>query len=160
MPIVVLLPTIGWAWPALGPIVTTVAAGLGYSKMGTPTGRLRGRVSQEMDAIRIETVALDSVMADVVSEEVGREERLVFKKDDLTLVFRKDARGKFFVEVAGPSATLGQDLRRRGKEFAQDLVKKFAYHRLAEQLTRAGATIVEEKVEDNGRVTLSARKWR
>jgi hypothetical protein len=160
MPIVILLPTIGWAWPALGPIVTAVASGLGYAKLGAPKGRLRGRVSQEMDAIRIETVPLDRVMADVVSEEIGREERVMFKKDDLTLVFRKDARGKFFVEVAGPAATAGLDLRRRGEEFARELVKKFAYHRLAEQLTRAGATIVEEKVEDSGRVTLSARKWR
>lgn len=78
----------------------------------------------------------------------------------MILVFRKDARGKFFVEVLGPRKATAYNLKIRAEEFARELVKKFAYHRLAEQLARTGAVVVSEEVAESGRITLTARKWR
>ncbi len=156
----VLLPTIGWAWPALLPLAGAVASALGYQAFSQPKGILRGRLSNTMDKMRREVVPLDAVLANVIAEELGNEERLMFKRDEIILIFRKDARGKFFVEVSGPAEKTALDLKMRAEEFAAEMVKKFAYHRIAEQLTRRGAVVFEETVEDNGRVTMKARQWR
>jgi hypothetical protein len=156
----VLLPTLGWAWPALAPLVGSVAAALGYREMANPQGLLRGKVTRSLENMRREAVALDEVLAEVIAEEVGNEERLLFEREDMILVFRKDARGKFFVEVLGPRTATAYNLKIRAEEFATELVKKFAYHRLAEQLARTGAVVVSEEVSESGRITLTARKWR
>ena len=155
-----LFPVIGWAWPALLPIVGATAAALGYKSFSDPKGALRGLTTRKLEQKRLESVAMDSVLAEVIAEEIGNEERLMFEREDMVLVFRKDARGKFFIDVLGPREKTALDLKLRAEEFARELVKKFAYHKLAEQLTRTGATIFEETVEENGRITLRARKWR
>jgi hypothetical protein len=154
-----IFPTLGWAWPALLPLIGGAAAALGYKQFSDPKGIFRGGVSNQLDKIRREIVPLDSVLSEVIAEEIGEEERLMFERDEFTLVFRKDARGKFFVEVSGPRNRTALDLKIRAEEFAGELVKKFAYHKIAEQLTRTGATVVEERVEENGRVTMTVRKW-
>lgn len=156
----VILPMIGWAWPALLPIAGAVAGALGYKVLTDPKGPLRGAVTRQLETMRRETVALDQVLADVIAEEIGTEERLMFQRDDFILVFRKDARGKFFVEVSGPAEKTALDLKTRAEEFARELVRKFAYNRLAQQLQRAGATVVQEDVAEDGRITLQARRWR
>jgi hypothetical protein len=159
LPIVVLMPSIGFTFPALLPIVTAVAAAKGYGALTNPKGPLRGKVTRDLEKWRRVSVPLERHLAAIVSEEVGPEQRLNFAKDDLVLVFRKDATGKFFVEVGGPDSHTAREMREIGEAFALELVKKFAYHRLAEQLTRAGATVFEEQVHENGRITLKARKW-
>jgi hypothetical protein len=156
----VIAPAIGWTWPALWPIATAAAAGLGYKVSSKPKGIFRGATSNKLDQLRRVSVPLDKDLAEVVAEEMGREERIQFEKDDMTLVFRKDARGKFFVEVAGPAEKTTLDLRIRAEEFAVEVVRKFAYHKLAEQLQRSGSTIYEEKVEEDGRITMKGRRWK
>ncbi len=154
--ILVVTPALGWSWPALVPIVGLVAAVRGY-KFLTDDAHFKSRLTRKMEKMRRESVAIDEVLTEVIADEIGNEERLNFERDDLILVFRKDARGKFFVEVAGPKKKTKLDLRIRAEEFAYEIIRKFAYHKLAEQLTHAGATIVEKKIEDN-RITLIARK--
>ena len=44
MPITVLIPTIGWAWPALAPIVGGVAAWLRQGKWRRTARKLEGEV--------------------------------------------------------------------------------------------------------------------
>lgn len=154
------LPTIGWAWPALAPIVGVVAAGMGFQQLSDPKGIFRGKLTRRMEKIRRESVAMDEVLTEVIADEVKREERLMFKRDDLILVFRKDGRGKFFVEVSGPSTATALDLKMRAEEFARELVKKFAYHRIQEQLLRKGAEVFHEELSDTGRITLDVRQWR
>lgn len=159
MPFIVLTPAIGWAWPALLPILSSVAASLGFQKFSHPTGMLRGGVSNEMDQLRIERVALDSVLADVIAEEIGTEKRLTLKRDDIVLVFRKDALGKFHVDVMGPNSRTAMELKALGEQFAVELVQKFAYNKIITQLERTGVTVIDEKVEPDGRIILRTRKW-
>jgi hypothetical protein len=160
MNLFVITPMIGWTWPAVWPIATAVAAGMGYKRFSDSKGALRGRTTRKLEQLRREVVPLDGVLADVIGEELGNEERIQFQRDELILVFRKDARGKFFVEVAGPADKAALDLKLRAEAFAVEMVKKFAYHKLAEQLVRTGAVVYEERIEENGRITLRARKWR
>lgn len=156
----VVLPTIGWVWPSVVPLVAGVASALGYKMLSAPKGRLRGKLTRQLENIRREVVPLDSVLAEVIAGEVGEEERLIFQRDDFLLVFRKDARGKFYVEVSGPAEKTALDLKLRAEAFARELVRKFAYHKIAEQLTRRGAVVVEEDIMPSGRVTMKVRTWK
>ena len=155
----VIMPTIGWAWPALAPLAGAVAGALGYKVFSEPKGIVRGGISNRLDQMRREQVAMDSILTEVVAEELDAEERLLFERDDLILVFRKDGRGKFFVEVLGPREQSALNLKLRAEEFATELVRKFAYHRIQEQLARIGASVVEERVDEQGRIELRARRW-
>ncbi len=157
---IVLLPTIGWAWPALAPLAGAVAGALGYKVFSEPKGIVRGAVSQRLDAMRRETVALDEVLAEIVAEELGDEERLHFERDDMVLIFRKDARGKFYVEALGPSEQTALNLKLRAEEFARELVRRFAYHKIQEQLGRLGVNVTSERVGERGEIEIKARRWR
>jgi hypothetical protein len=159
MNLFVVTPMIGWTWPLVWPLAIAAAAGLGYKQLSNPKGPLRGKTTRLLEKMRREVVSIDSKLAEVISDEIGNEERLQFERDDLILVFRKDGRGKFFVEVAGPADKPALDLKLRAEEFAEELIRKFAYHKIAEQLARTGATVYEEQVAENGRITLKARKW-
>ena len=156
-----LAPVIGWSWPALAPILTAAAAAMGYKKLteGGSNRWLRGKLTKKLENLRRETVALDSVLTEVIAEDLGTEERMAFQRDDILLIFRKDTRGKFFIDVSGPRKLTGNNLRIRGEEFARELVKKFAYHKMVEQIERRGATIVEEEIRDNGDIVLQTRQW-
>lgn len=159
--IFVLTPLVGWTWPALLPLLGATAAALGYKALTDPEQQLlRGKKTRQLEEIKRVTLPLDSVLTDVISEDLGAEQRMSFKHDDVVLVFRKDARGKFFVEVSGPASYTGTQLQIRAEDFAREIVRKFAYHKMVEQLERRGATVVEETVEADGRIVVKARQWR
>ena len=63
-------PAIGWAWPALVPIVGAVAAALGYKHFAEPKGRLRGATSEALDKVRLERVPLVAAVTDRLREPI------------------------------------------------------------------------------------------
>src|SRR5690349_18146942 len=97
-------PAVGWAIPLLWPALLSAAGALGY-KLYTSTAEdapLRGKLTKELMQLKIVKLPLDQVVKDLVSEEVGREQVLRFVKDKITVVFKRDIRGKFTIEVMGP----------------------------------------------------------
>ncbi len=159
--IFVLTPLVGWAWPALTPILGATAAAMGYKMLTDPQNPvLRGKLTKQLEDIKRVKLPLDSMLTDVISEDIGREERMMFKDGEITLVFRKDARGRFFVEISGPAKYTGTQLQIRAEDFAREVIRKFAYHKMVEQIERRGATVVEESVESDGRIVVKSRQWR
>lgn len=154
-------PTVGWAIPLLWPALLSAAGALGY-KLYTSTAEdapLRGKLTKELMQQRIVKLPLDQVVKDLVSEEVGREEVLRFVKDKITVVFKRDIRGKFTIEVMGPETYTTRQLEQMGMEFAGTLVQQFAYNRMATELERKGANVVNEEVNENGDIVLKLRRW-
>ena len=159
MPIFVISPIIGWTWPALLPIAAAAAGAMGYKTYSGPARKTK--LTRKLENLRREVVPLERELAEVVSDEVGNEERLNLERDGIVLVFRKDAQGKFFIEVVADKRKMSREqMRHLGQEFARELIKKFAYHKIAEQLERAGVEVVAEEVQDDGRIRLNARRWR
>jgi hypothetical protein len=160
--IYVITPLMGWTWPSLIPIALTAAATYGYKKLTdiNEDAWLRGRVTREMEALRRVTVPVDELVADLVGEEVGRDDRLIFGREDIRLIFRRDPRGKFFVDVLGPREQPAALLRREAMQFARELVQEFAYNRLVREMEARGLNIVEESVDaETGDIVLTGRKW-
>jgi hypothetical protein len=120
---------------------------------------LRGKLTKELVHSRIAKLPLDHVVKDMVADEVGREQVLRFVKDNITVVFKRDLRGKFTIEVMGPDTMSTRELERIGMEFAGSLVQQFAYNRMATELERKGANVVGEEINENGDIVLKLRRW-
>lgn len=158
---IIITPVLGWSWPALTPIIMAAAGLLGYSKLTGHSAKdwLRGKLNCKIENLRTVQVPIDEFLTDVVAEELGREECLDFAKEDFVLTFRKDVRGKFFVEVTGPRTASRMELQARGAEFARTLIQQFAHHKIARELDRRGVQIVEEEVTEEGNIVLRTRRW-
>lgn len=160
--IFVLTPTVGWAFPLLWPILMSTAGALGY-KLYTSSADdapLRGKLTAKMKQLRIVKLSLDELLTGVVAEEVGRDQVLRFVRDEITLVFKRDARGKFSIEVMGPNSIPPERLRAAGVEFAYELIQQFAYHRVITEMEKRGANVVGEHVDEEGNIVLELRRWK
>jgi hypothetical protein len=159
--IFLLAPILGWSWPALTPILVASAGAMGYKLMTGKTEKRLGRTKLDQRLLnrRMLEIKLDEFLKDVVSEQLGYEEELNFEKDDLVVTFGHDARGRFFIRVAGPKQRTAADLRMAGEEFARTLIQQFAYNRIAAELDRRGVQLVEEAVDEEGNMILRARRW-
>lgn len=159
--IFVITPTLGWSWPVLSPLIIGVAATLGYRHMTAPgADRSRaGVLAKSMAKRRTAVLPLESVLLEPVADEVKREQRLVFEKDGIEAVFRRDVRGKFAVEVSGPENFTLNQLRRAGEEFAFALIQQFAHNRVVQEMERRGMVITGEEVAANGDIVIRGRRW-
>jgi hypothetical protein len=156
-----LTPTVGWAFPLLWPVLLSTAGALGY-KLYTSSADdapLRGRLTQKIKDMRIVRLSLDEVLTGIVADEVGRDQVLRFVRDDIIVVFKRDARGSFAIEVMSDSSHSPQELRALGLEFAYQLIQQFAYHRVVTEMERRGANVVNERVDEEGNIILELRRW-
>lgn len=161
MPLIVIAPVFGWSFVILSPLIMAAAGALGYSAL---TGKelnnwLQKELVDNIRNTRKVKLPLEDFIADVVADEIGREERLDFKKDNIVLTFRKDALGKFHIEVTGARATPAVELHRMGEEFARNIIQQFAHNKIARELDERGVHIVGEEVNENGDIILQTRKW-
>ena len=163
MALYLITPLLGWTWPSLLPIAIAAAAGYGYSKLTGMDEKawLRGRLSREMENLKRVSLPIDELVADVVGEEVGRDQRLVFKKDDYRLIFRRDPEGRFFVDALGPRGVPSRTLREEALAFARDLVQQFVYNRVVREMEARGIHVLQETAEkETGDIVLEVRRWR
>ena len=161
MPIIVISPLLGLSWIMISPLIVAAAGALGYK---TLTGRqlndwLQKELVNEIKNFHKIRLPLDEMMTEVVSEELGREERLDFRKDDIVVTFRKDALNKFRIEVTGPRTIPRMQMMAMGDEFARKVIQQFSHNKIARELDQRGINIVEEEVDENGNIVLKTRKW-
>ena len=161
MPLIIIVPVLGWSFVVLSPLIMAAAGALGYS---TLTGKklndwLQKELVDNLRNYRKVTIPLEDYIKEIVAEELGREERLDFKKTDIVLTFRKDALGKLYVEVTGPRTIPSAELTTMGDEFARNIIQQFAHHKIARELDQRGVHIVEEEVNEEGDIILHTRKW-
>ncbi|MBN1902014.1 hypothetical protein JW926_11890 [Candidatus Sumerlaeota bacterium] len=161
MPLIVIAPVLGWSFVILTPLIMATAGALGYSALTGKTLNdwLQKELTDNIRNFRKVQLPLQDYITDVVSEEIGREDRLDFKKDNIVLTFRKDALGKFFIEVTGPRKIPTVELQAMGDEFARNIIQQFSHHKIARELDQRGVHIVGEEVNEEGDIILHTRKW-
>src|SRR6266581_9395390 len=109
----ILAPVVIAAWPAFSSAVVAAAASLGYevasaaAKSGTSAAILKATA-----------VTLEIVRSEVVTGQLGRDQRLSVSREGVTVTFSRDARGKASLCVTGQGhdqeslRALGQELSR------------------------------------------------
>lgn len=159
--IIVITPILGWSWPALTPLIAAAAATLGYTQLSTAKtkGKAAGVLGKVLAKHRTAILALDELLVEPVADEVGRERMLVFERDEIQVVFRRDVRGKFQVEVSGPEDYTLAQLKAMGHEFAITLIRQFAHNRVVQEMERRGMIIVDEEINEEGDIVVRTKRW-
>jgi len=141
------------AWPAFSAAVVAGATSLGYAVI---EGAREAFDSPTKDATK--RVELEIPNSEIVTGQLGYDQRISVARDGITVTFSRDARGKVSLCVTGegnPKATL----QALGEELAQRVVQQYVYQRLLDEIRARGYVIVEEERAANEAIRLKVRHW-
>ena len=149
----ILTPVVIAAWPAFSAAVVAAAASLGYTIVEEGV-----KQSQTGKVAETGKVTLEIEQSEIVTNQLGRDQRIKVMRGDVTVVFSRDARGKASICVTGPSHT-DVELRAIGEELSQRVVQKYVHRRLMDEIRTRGFNVVEEEVDENNAIRLKVRHW-
>lgn len=146
--VVVLAPVITAAWPAVSASVVGAAVALGFAAAGKAPEE-KGR--QEKVSLEVEGSAC-------VTGAMGRDERLAFVRDGVTVSFTRDERGACSVEVSGPGRTKAE-LERLGRDFAERVIQGYAYNQVMQELQKRNFAVVQQEVGADRVIHMQVRRF-
>ena len=150
----ILTPVVIAAWPAFSAAVVAAAGSLGYQIASTGTGLTKDAISQT-SASRVQ---LEIENSEVVTGQLGREQKISVTKDGVTITFSRDARGKASLCVSGQGR--GQEeLRALGEELSQAVVQQYVYQKLMSEMQARGFNVIEEETNTDRSIRLKVRHW-
>jgi hypothetical protein len=168
--IYIVLPTVGWSWPALLPVAVIAAAKIGYDMVSDPEKArvpTLDRVKRRLRDTQVVSVPLRDLVAENGVElniepivgELASDQMLTFQRGDRTLIFLKDETGTFRVDLLAPASVSRKALRAEAKEFATELVQSFAVNRVVSELEKTSTNVVQEERKQDGDIVLRLRRW-
>ncbi len=149
-----LTPIVIAAWPAFASAVAAAASSLGYNLVAD---KLEGADSEHA-AQEPTKVNLDLPQSELVTDRLGRDQRITVSREGVTVTFSRDARGRAAICVTGHGYT-EHALRALGEELAKRVVQQYVYQRLIEEIRARQFVIVEEHVDENNAIHLKVRHW-
>lgn len=153
--IAILAPVVITAWPAFGAAVVAAAASMGYVVSEEAVTQVMGGRSA-VSASR--QVSLEIPRSEVVTDGLGRDQRIAVTRDGVTVEFSRDARGKASLCVKGEGRTEAE-LQALGTELSQRVVQQYVYKRVMDEMQRRQFHVVEEEVDQNQAIHLRIRHW-
>lgn len=150
----ILTPVVIAAWPAFSAAVAAAATSLGYTIV--EEGIQQRRETKVTTTER--GVQLEIEQSEIVTNQLGRDQRIKVMRGGVTVVFERDARGKASICVTGPGHT-DAELRAIGEELSQRVVQKYVHRRLLDEVRARGFNVVEEEVDENNAIRLKVRHW-
>jgi hypothetical protein len=150
----ILTPVVIAAWPAFSAAVVAAATSLGYTIADEGS-----KQRQEATVSTIERgVQLEIEQSEIVTNQLGRDQRIKVMRGGVTVTFERDARGKASICVTGPGHS-EEELRALGEELSQRVVQKYVHRRLLDEMQARGFNVVEEEVDENNAIRLKVRHW-
>ena len=151
----ILTPVVIMAWPAFSAAVVAAASSLGY--------QVASEVDQQLSESRTERestsqVQLEIERSEVVTNQLGRDQRISVTRNGVTVTFSRDARGKASLCVTGNGES-AETLRALGEELSQGVVQQYVYQRLMDEMRSRGFNVVEEEVSEDRSIRLKVRHW-
>jgi len=151
----ILTPVVIAAWPAFSAAVVAAATSLGYTIVEESIQQFQdGKVNQAGER----TVQLEIEQSEIVTNQLGRDQRIKVTRGGVTVTFSRDARGKASICVTGPGHS-DEELRIMGEELSQRVVQKYVHRRLLDEVRARGFNVVEEEVDENQSIRLRVRHW-
>jgi hypothetical protein len=143
------------AWPAFSAAVVAAASSLGYTIVQEGIQQSQtSRVSETGER----RVNLEIEQSEIVTNQLGRDQRIQVTRGGVTVTFSRDARGKASICVTGPGHS-DEELRAIGEELSQRVVQKYVHRRLMDEIHARQFVIVEEEVDENNAIRLKVRHW-
>src|SRR5258706_1668198 len=146
----ILAPVVIAAWPAFSSAVVAAAASLGYqvaseaSKAGPVTAKKPSAVNLEI------------ARSEVVTNQLGRDQRISVTREGVTVTFSRDARGKAALCVTGEGHSQ-EALRAVGEELSRSVVQHYVYQKLMTEMQARGFVIAEEQTTEDRAIHLTVR---
>jgi len=148
----ILTPVVIAAWPAFSAAVTAAAASLGYHV----AAEARAAASESVHPSN--RVELEIPQSEIVTGTLGRDQRLRLTRDNVTVTFSRDSRGRASVCVTGEGHS-DAELQALGEELSQRVVQQYVYQRLMDEMRERGYNVVEEQIDENQAIRLKVRHW-
>lgn len=150
----ILTPVVIAAWPAFSSAVVAAATSLGYQVVSeakrayqtTRTPTQSGKVSLEIP------------QSELVTGQLGRDQRLAVSRNGVTVTFSRDARGKASLCVTGNGQS-DEELRTLGEQLSGRVVQQYVYQKLMDEMRTRGFVVVEEEADANQAIRLKVRHW-
>jgi hypothetical protein len=149
----ILTPVVVAAWPAFASAVASAAASLGYA-----TGASALEHDEQADEKMMAGVELNVPNSEVVTDQLGRDEKIIVTRDGVSITFRRDTRGKPSLTVTGNGLSHDQ-LRALGEEMSQRVVRDYVYQQIMDEVRSRGFMVVEESVDGSNAIHISVRHW-
>jgi hypothetical protein len=149
--VLLLTPVVIAAWPAFATAVVSAAASLGYAAA-------EGRLNDEGTARKTTGIEIEVPNSEVVTGSLGRDEKIAVARDGVTIVFRRDERGKASLTVTGEDRS-HEELRALGEAMSQRVVRDYVHQQILSEIRARGFNLVEESVDQNDSIHLTVRHW-
>lgn len=149
----ILAPVVIVAWPAFSAAVVAAATSLGYEVAAEKAGQRETRAEPT-----VESVQLEIENSEVVTNQLGRDQRIAVARDGVRITFSRDARGRASLCVTGE----GYDkdtLRTLGEELSQAVVQQYVYQKIMDEMRSRGFAVVEETATEDRTIRLKVRHW-
>src|SRR6476620_6633826 len=151
----VLAPVVVAAWPAFSSAVVAAASSMGYVVAEESVKAILG-ATETMS--RKSAVDLEISNSEIVTGQLGRDQRMSVSRDGVTITFSRDARGKAGLCVIGNGQT-EEELRAAGEELSQRVVQQYVYQRLMQEVQSRGYIVAEESTDARQSIHLRIRHW-
>ena len=149
----VLAPVVIAAWPAFSSAVVAAAASLGYE-----VAAAAAKTAASGAAARPASVTLQIARSEVVTGQLGRDQRISVTRDGVTVTFSRDARGQASLCVTG-NGQAQEALRAMGEELAQSVVQHYVYQKVMQEMQSRGFVVVEEETNQDRSIHIKVRHW-
>ena len=150
----ILAPVVVAAWPAFSAAVTAAATSLGFTLVAE-------KLSAKAAAVAVsatQSVELSIENSELVTGQLGRDQRITVTRSGVNITFSRDARGKASLCVTGTGHT-DDALRAIGEELSGRVVQQYVYQRLMEELRTRHFNVVEEETDASHSIHLKVRHW-
>ena len=151
----ILTPVVIAAWPAFSAAVVAAATSLGYQVASEVSAVTKAASVAPNNSNKVE---LEVENSEVVTNQLGREQRIAVTRDGVTITFSRDARGKAALCVTGEGRSK-DELRAMGEELSQCVVQQYVYQKLMGEMRSRGFNVVEEEVNEERSIRLKVRHW-
>lgn len=150
----VLTPIVVAAWPTFSAAVVAAATSLGYQVVAEASKHGHTTVATEAPS----RINLEIPQSELVTNQLGRDQRLSVTRDGVTITFSRDARGKASLCVTGNGQS-DEVLRALGEELSGRVVQHYVYQKLMDEMRSRGFVVVEEESDENHAIRLKVRHW-
>ena len=150
----ILTPVVIAAWPAFSAAVVAAANSLGYVLVDESIKQQQKASIQD----RARSVNLEIENSELVTDTLGRDQEICVTRQNVSVTFSRDARGRASVCVSAPGLTEAE-MRVMGEELSQRVVQRYVYQRLMDEMRARQFTVVEEEVDANQAIRLKVRHW-
>jgi hypothetical protein len=150
-----LTPVVIAAWPAFSAAVVAAATSLGYQVASEVSADRKAAAVAPKNTNKVE---LEVENSEVVTNQLGREQRIAVTREGVTITFSRDARGKAALCVTGEGRSK-DELRAMGEELSQCVVQQYVYQKLMGEMRSRGFNVVEEETGADRSIRLKVRHW-